>query len=455
MPIRYLPDFLFVEGSLKAATALVVDEDGRVLPEDSAAETTIRLSGKALLPALVNGHSHAFQRAIRGRTEYVAAGHSQDDFWSWRNAMYRVAGQVSPEQLYAISLQAFVEMAMSGISTVGEFHYLHHQPDGRRYHNENELGLQVIRAARDAGLRVVLLDVAYARAGFEKQVVNAQRRFVDGSCDEYLKRVALLKTQVQGDPMVKVGFAPHSVRAVPAQWLIDIGRASRGQVVHAHVSEQPAEVEACLREHQKRPVEVLAEAGLLNECFTAVHGIHLSPHEMMLLGSASATVCVCPSTERNLGDGIAPADALLNCSIDLSLGSDSQAHIDLLDEARQLEGHLRLLRLRRNVLDPGNGSQDGLAARLLTIATASGARSLGLDIGTLSVGQPADFFTVNLNHRSLFGVREPHLLASIAFASRPDAIADLFVAGRQVVTNGIHPLEQTAADHFKAAVTTL
>jgi formimidoylglutamate deiminase len=454
----YQPDLLYTGGRFLEGRALYVSAQGLVVHEGlvPAGANTVRLPGRALLPGLVNGHSHAFQRLIRGRTEYVASGREADDFWSWREAMYRAAESLGPDGVYVASRQAFVEMALAGITTVGEFHYLHHQADGTPYADRNLLAHAVIRAARDVGLRICLLRVGYARAGFQVPENPRQRRFIDGDVDAFLASVESLVRETQDDAAVSVGLAPHSVRAVPREWMAALSNSSAKRLpMHMHVAEQPKEIEACLAEHGRRPVELLADLGLLGPGFTAVHGVHLTDAEVALLGRAEATVCACPSTERNLGDGIVPADALVRAGARISLGSDSQATVDLLDEARQLEGHLRLARLRRAVLDPGRGAMDGLAARLLGMATVEGARSLGLSSGVLEAGAPADFFTVDLHHPSLTGASPESLLAAIVFGADKAAVREVAVAGRVVLRDGRHPLAEESGRAFHALSRTL
>ncbi|WP_225408765.1 formimidoylglutamate deiminase [Stigmatella hybrida] len=447
----YQPDLLYVRGRLQEGGALRVGADGRILepggplPEGAR---LVRLPGRALLPGLVNGHSHAFQRLIRGRTEYVAEGHGSDDFWSWREAMYRAAEALTPEEVYTASRQAFLEMVLSGITAVGEFHYLHHQPDGTPYEDRNELARAVIRAARDVGLRIVLLRVGYARAGFRVPENPRQRRFIEPDVDMFLAAVAELARATRGDPAVTVGLAPHSVRAVPKEWLTVLAGVRTDMPVHMHVAEQPREVEVCLAEHGRRPVELLEELGVLETRFTAVHAVHVTEDEARMLGEVSAGVCACPSTERNLGDGIIPADMLAAQGVRLSLGSDSQALVDLLDEARQLEGHLRLRRLRRAVMDPGGGAVDGLGVRLLELATVNGAKSLGLPTGTLDPGTPADFFTVDLNHPSLVGASPASLLSGIVLGTDKAAVRDVAVDGKLVVRDGLHPRAEETGRAF-------
>ncbi len=446
---RYLPDFAVVQGHLLERPSVCVDEHG-VVVSDTADATPHPLPGKLLLPGFVNAHSHAFQRVLRGRTEQRGEGHEQDDFWSWRERMYQAATTLTPEQLFAVSRQAFLEMALAGVTTVGEFHYLQHQPDGTPYEDEALLAKVVIQAAREVGLRVVLLRVAYARAGFEVAENPRQRRFIDVDLEAFVRRVEALKAS-NSDPLVSVGIAPHSVRAVPRGWLEQLPKVFPTGPLHIHVAEQPAEVKASLHEHGRRPVELLAEVGLLSARTTAVHAIHLDEHEVTLLAAAHALVCACPSTERNLGDGVVRADELRSVGIDVSLGSDSQAHIDLLDEARQLEGHLRLLRLGRAVLvprTPTSSRASALGLELLASLTTSGARSLGVKTGTLAVGEPADFVTLDLSHPSIASVPTPSLVTAAMMAASSAAIRDVAVAGRLIVKGGVHPGFGTSAQAF-------
>ena len=364
--------------------------------------------------------------------------------------MYRAAESLTPEEIHIASRQAFLEMVLAGITTVGEFHYLHHQPDGTPYADRQELAHAVLRAARDVGMRIVLLRVGYARAGFGVAANPRQRRFIDPDVDTFLSSVEELARATRGQSGVGVGLAPHSVRAVPRGWLEAVAGALPQLPVHMHVAEQPRELEACVAEHGLSPVELLAQVGLLQPRFTAVHAVHVTEAEARLLGGAGAGVCACPSTERNLGDGIVPADVLAGAGARLCLGSDSQATVDLLDEARQLEGHLRLARLRRAVLDPGGGTVSGLAARLLQWATRGGAQSLGLDSGTLEPGAPADFFTVDLNHPSLLGASPESLLSSIVLGADKAAVRDVAVDGQLVMQGGHHPRAEESGRAFHA-----
>jgi formimidoylglutamate deiminase len=442
-PRAYLPDLLYARGKVWPGGALSV-KDGTVLEvgEPAVGCEWIRLKGMGLLPGLASAHSHAFQRAIRGRTERRTAG--RPDFWAWREAMYRAAARLGPDDLFAVARMAFHEMVRAGITCVGEFHYLHRDPEGRPYGDPNENAKQLARAAREVGIRFALLRVAYARAGHGMPEDPLQRRFVEPSLDDLLRALDDLEAELCGDPLVSLGLAPHSVRACPAPWIERLAaEASRRSLpLHLHVAEQPAEVEACLAEHGIRPVVLLDRLGALSEATTAVHAIHLDEAEIALLGKARATVCACPTTERNLGDGVVSADRLLAAGARLALGTDSNIQVDLLEDARALEYHLRLQRLERAVLDPegdsrpGEGRPDSLARRLHGFASEGGMSSLGLPGGALAPGDPADFVVVRLDDPSIAGASEVDLLAAVVFSLARTAIRDVYVGGEPAILDG-------------------
>ncbi len=441
-PRAYIPDLLYAGGAVHVGVALSVVE-GRVaaVGEPEVGCAWVRLAGTAILPGLVSAHSHAFQRAIRGRTEHRAAGllsaGARPDFWAWRDAMYEVALRLDPDDLFAVARMAFHEMARSGITAVGEFHYLHRDPAGRPYADRDEMARQVARAAREVGLRIAMLRVAYARAGHGLPDNPLQRRFLDPSLDEVVRSLDDLGRGLC-DEWTSLGVAPHSVRACPATWIERLASESRRRSLplHVHVSEQPAEVAQCRAEHGRSPVEVLDRAGALSAATTAVHAIHLSEGDVALLGSRGTTVCACPTTERDLGDGIIPADRLLEAGTRLALGTDSNVQVDLLEEARALEGHLRLARLERAVLDPGRGI-DGLGRRLWDAASSGGMASLGLPGGALAPGDPADFVVVSLEDPSLAGASEEDLLAVAVFGMSRAAVRDVYAGGEPVVVGGV------------------
>ncbi len=427
----WLPDLLYTGGEFQSGVAMFADLSGRITRFSSTAADLAkaqRLAGRAILPGLVNGHSHAFQRVLRGRTEHRTSA-EHDSFWTWRESMYRAASRLSPEGLYHASRMAFLEMLLGGITTVGEFHYLHGA-------NRNELALQVIRAAREVGLRIALLRTAYARAGWRKPLHPGQAPFLTPLAEDFLTDTEALRAaiaQSQDDDGVWVGVAPHSLRAVPLDYVREVAAYARAQQmpVHMHVSEQPADVEACVAEYGARPVELLAANGLLDSRFTAVHAIHVTGEEIDALAAAGATVCACPTTERNLGDGTLPAERYLSAGVRVSLGSDSNVQINLLEDARSLEYHLRMLKLERALL---------ASKQLFTCATEAGAASLSAPCGVLEIGRPADFFTVALDDPSLAGADSDSLLSSIVFSAERTAVRDVAVGGKFAIRDGEHPL---------------
>lgn len=428
----WLPDYIYTDGRFRSGVAIVADDSGRIVELTKDVSNATRLAGRAMLPGLVNAHSHAFQRVIRGRTEYRSQNAS-DSFWTWREQMYAAATTLTPEEIYAASRLAFLEMALSGITAVGEFHYIHHSPDGTQYSNPNLLAHEVIRAARDVGIRIALLRVAYARAGYETAPNPRQIRFIETEQTYLTNLDQLLSTVDTTDGMAWVGVAPHSVRAVPLDYLRSIVAFAneRRLPVHMHVAEQPAEVSACIQEYGRSPVALLDTEGLLSARFTAVHAIHVTPKAVEALARSGAGVCACPTTERNLGDGVVPADLYFKSRVPVSLGTDSQAQIDLLEDARELEYHLRLQKLERNVLAPNN-EPNSLARCLFDCATVNGAKAIGFDGGKLEPGAPADFFTVDLNDPSIAGASVDDLLTNIVFSLSRTAIRDVVVGGKQL-----------------------
>lgn len=455
---NWLPDLIFCNGRFERGLALTCDDNGFIADvapandlDHATAEEPIRLANRALLPGLVNAHSHAFQRVIRGRTEHRTRN-EKDSFWTWREMMYSAAARLSPDDVYDASRMAFLEMALTGITAVGEFHYLHRAPGGSEYDDPNLLAKEVIRAANDTGLRIALLRVAYARSGFELDPNPQQARFIEPNPELYLKHLEQLRSDCAAYAgRAWVGVAPHSVRAVPLDYLKEIVRHANEQQlpIHMHVAEQPAEVSACIQEYGRSPVALLASEGLLNERFTAVHAIHLTPKAVHSLSEARAMVCACPTTERNLGDGVVPADLLCEDGIRISLGSDSQVQIDLLEDARELEYHLRLQKMERAVLsNEEDDSRSAPAARLFDCATINGAASIGAPGGTLAAGHTADFFTVDLDDPSIAGATEDDLLAAIVFGLSKSAVRDVVVGGKQIVSEGRHANQEEIVSRF-------
>jgi formimidoylglutamate deiminase len=450
VPTLYLPDLLLARGQALAGAGLLVGDDGKVLgtvaPGSHLEARVVRLLGKALLPGLANAHSHTFQRLFRGRAEGRAIG--GDTFWTWREQMYRAAAFVSPEDLYDVACATFFEMLASGITVVGEFHYLHNDPAGQPYSDPNLLAHQVIKAAQSVGIRICLLRAAYLRAGFQREQHPGQRRFYEDA-DAYARNLDALLGATSGQRLVSVGAAPHSIRAVPLSVFREIAALTQARELplHTHISEQPAENDACQAEYGQTPVALTAENGILGPRTTLVHSIHLTGAEFEQIAAAGSTICSCPTTERNLGDGIFPADVAARLRIPVAFGTDSQAQIDILEDARQNEYHLRLRQKGRGVLDGVHGQE--IATRLFRSATVSGYRALGIAGGSLAAGEPADFFTVDLDDLGVLGVDQASLVAQAVFALSRSAICDVAVAGRMVIEDGRHAHQDEIRSRYR------
>jgi len=452
----WLADFIYAGGAFQTGLAMFADAGGRIVRFSRDADDIAkaqRLNGRAILPGMVNVHSHAFQRVIRGRTEYLT-GADRDTFWTWRENMYHAANKLSPEAIYHATRMAFLEMLLAGITTVGEFHYLHHQPGGEPHPDRNLLAWEVLRAAQDVGLRIALLRTAYVRSGWRKPASEWQLRFVTPRVEDFIDDTEALReglTSRSAADCAWVGVAPHSIRAVPLEYLREVAGYARANSLplHMHVAEQPAEVEDCIGEYGLPPVELLHENRLLDSRFTAIHAVHINEREVEYLGGARAKIGACPTTERNLGDGVAPGRALLDAGAGICFGSDSNVQIDLLEDARALEYHLRLKKLERVILAQ-DAATDALAKRLFRGATETGAESLGAPGGELAVGRPADFFTVDLSDPSIAGAGADWLLNAVVFSLERTAIREVAVNGKLLVREGHHALEGEIVREFGA-----
>ncbi|WP_314613191.1 formimidoylglutamate deiminase [Streptomyces stackebrandtii] len=421
----YWLEHAWLDTNAEPGVALEVS-DGRITAVRTGVDTpppgAVVLRGLTI-PGLSNAHSHAFHRALRG-TVQVGSG----TFWTWREVMYTVAQRLTPDSYFALARAVYAEMALAGITSVGEFHYLHHAPGGTPYADPNAMGEALIAAAAEAGIRITLLDTAYLSSGFGAAPEQHQLRFTDGTADAWAERV----TQLKERDGVRIGAAIHSVRAVPADQLATVARwaQDREAPLHVHLSEQTAENDACLAAHGLTPTQLLAEHGVLGPRTTGVHNTHLTDGDIGLLGSSTTGTCMCPTTERDLADGIGPAVALQRAGSPLSLGSDSHAVIDLLEEARAMELNERLRTRTRG---------HWTAAALLRAATADGHAALGWpDAGTLETGALADFTTIALDTVRTAGPA-PRLAAETAvFAASAADVRHTVVAGRHVVRDGAH-----------------
>ena len=392
-------------------------EDGRFTAVEAGAppDGAERLAGLTI-PGLANCHSHAFHRALRGRTQ-----RERGTFWSWRERMYDLAGRLTPDSYYDLARATYREMVASGITAVGEFHYLHHGPDGTPYDDPNAMGHALLSAAADAGIRITLLDTCYLAAGIGKPPEGVQRRFSDGDADRWAERVDALG-------VATVGAAIHSVRAVPREQMPTVARWAdeRERPLHVHLSEQVAENEECTNAYDLTPTEVLAEAGALDRRTSAVHATHLTEADIGLLGGSGASACFCPTTERDLGDGVGPSRRLHEAGSPLTLGSDSHAVVDLFEEMRAVELDERLATHQRG---------HWAAAELLAAATHDGHRSLGYDdAGRIVVGARADLVTLGTTSIRTAGTGADENTA--VFAATAADVVQVVVDGRVVAGPG-------------------
>jgi formiminoglutamate deiminase len=414
-------------GGERAEPGVLIELDGGRIASVTVGAATPPPEATALpgltIPGLANAHSHAFQRALRGRTQ---AG--RGDFWTWRERMYEIAARIDPDLYLALARATFGEMVLAGITAVGEFHYLHHGPGGDRYEDPNALGRVVIQAAREAGIRITLLDTCYLHGGIGERAGGVQLRFSDRDADAWAERVDGLEP-TEG---ARIGAAIHSVRAVDPEAAAQIAAfaGERSWPLHAHVSEQPAENEDCVSAYGKTPTGVLADAGCLSERFTAVHATHPADGDIALLGETGCTVCLCPTTERDLADGVGPARRLADAGARLSVGTDSHALIDPFEEARAIELDERL--------ETGvRGAHS--AAELLRAATAEGCAAIGWqEAGRIEAGALADLTSIRLDTARLAGTPPEHAVESAVFASTAADVRDVIVGGRFVVRNGAH-----------------
>lgn len=423
-----------------------------------------RLRGLTL-PGFANAHSHAFHRALRGRAQ---AG--RGDFWTWREEMYGVAAALTPENYFALARATFAEMALAGVTAVGEFHYVHHALGGTRYADPNEMGAALLRAAAEAGVRLTLIDTCYLESSPGSAPHGVQARFSDGSAGAWAERLAALRPRLgppalpqapragrgvhgtapgpaeAGLPGARLGVAVHSVRAVPPADIAVVAAYARRHALplHFHLSEQARENETVQAAYGQSPAEVLADAGALGERSTAVHATHLAPRDMLLLSSSGTAVCMCPTTEQDLADGTGPARALATAGCPVCLGTDSHAVVDPFLEMRGLEYDERLATGAR-----GNWT----AHELLHSATGAGHAAIGWPrAGPIGTGSVADLVSIDLGSPRLAAAAEDHLLELAIFAAGPSDVHYVLNAGQTVVEEGRHLLVDDVAGALRAAI---
>ncbi|HIA04180.1 MAG TPA: formimidoylglutamate deiminase [Myxococcales bacterium] len=399
--MRYLlPDCLYTPHGFSAGLGVVVNDSGHIVAiSENAPEgaKTLRLNGCALMPGFINSHSHVFQRMLRGQCERASTNES---FWSWRQKMYELVDILTPAQMEIIAAHTFGEMLQSGYTTVKEFHYLHHPPGGGNYKNPHEMALRIQAAATAAGISLHLIRVAYLNVS-----ESSQKRFADKNIQDALAQTSALQLELS----VPVGIAPHSIRAVLPEGIAACAQWARDNSAecHAHVAEQPREIEWSQKEYGVSPMQLLAQHGVLDSNFTAVHATHLDPGEIEAAGSAGITACICPTTEANLGDGVPATQELLNAGTQLAIGTDSQSEIDPFQELRLLEYNERNRLGQRQILDPVD---------LINATTEA-----------MTVGSEARFLSINLTHTSLLGIAHEQLASALVMAGRPECIQSVWM----------------------------
>jgi len=455
LPDGWADDVLFeiaADGSLAA-----------VLPDAAAhpgAAHAHRLAGPAL-PGMPNLHSHAFQRAMAGLTEQVgqtgAAG--EDSFWTWRQVMYGFVGQLSPDQVQAIAAQLYVEMLKAGYTAVGEFHYLHHDPEGRAYADFAELSERIITAAQVTGIGLTHLPVLYGYGGFGGQPAGAgQRRFLHDA-NGFLRLVNRLLQRHDGNPQIRIGIAPHSLRAVTPEMLKEtiagLDEFDDEAPIHIHIAEQVKEVDDCRAWSHQRPVEWLLNNQAVNGRWCLVHATHMTEGETARLARTGAVVGLCPTTEGNLGDGFFQAQEFLRHRGVFGIGSDSHISVSPVEELRWLEYGQRLLYRRRNILAANGNVSRSVGAGLYRAVLAGGAQSLGRPIGQLAPGHRADLVVIDAGKPALIGTAGDVLLDAIVFAGNENPVRDVMVGGKWVVTEGHHVAEDPVLRAYRATLAQL
>ena len=416
-------DLTWVDGRFLPSIKITVGGNGRI-ESVGKSDTTVglRLKDRAILPGMINAHSHAFQRGLRGRGEHFPQG--AGSFWTWREAIYSLVNQMDEQRIYALSKQAFDEMLAAGITTVGEFHYLHHDESCEGYAFDEI----VLKAAADACIRIVLLNVYYATGGFGKLLEGAQQRFGSASLDAFWSQMDRLESLIDRRTQ-SLGVVAHSIRAADIDDISALHKEAqrRGLVFHMHVEEQPKEIADCIEHYGKRPTQLLNERLEIDDQFTAVHCTHTDADDMKAYLAAGGNICICPLTEANLGDGIADVPEILKHNGKICLGTDSNARISFVEEMRWLEYVQRLAGERRGVFTDDAGS---CASVLWQMATINGAHALGIKAGQIEAGCAADLVSIDLNHPSLAGWSTETLLDALVFGSSNEAIAATCVNGK-------------------------
>ncbi|WNG36942.1 formimidoylglutamate deiminase [Archangium violaceum] len=425
------------------------DDRGFIVAVERGAKPEGAQASGPVVPGMPNLHSHAFQRAMAGLAE--RAGRTEDDFWTWRDTMYRFLARFTPEGLQAVAALLYLEMLKTGYTSVAEFHYLHHDRAGTPYADRAENSLRIVAAARETGIRLTHLPTLYAHGGFGGRApTEGQKRFLH-TVEGLLGVVESVRRVTAKEPAVRVGLALHSLRAVTPEELREalagMSALDARAPIHIHIAEQVKEVEDCLAWSGERPVQWLLNHVPVDARWCLVHATHLTSEEVTRLAASGAVAGLCPTTEANLGDGLFPAVDYLRQEGVFGVGSDSHISVSAPEELRLLEYGQRLVARRRNVLRVG--SEDSVGAGLYRAAVAGGARALGLSAPGLEVGAPADLVVLDAEHPKLYGRTRDALLDSYLFASGSDCVRDVMVAGRFVVRERHHEAEDTLLARYR------
>jgi formimidoylglutamate deiminase len=438
-----------VDGAFADDVLIAVDDDGTIISVGEGADkAATRLRG-IVVPGMPDLHSHAFQRAMAGLAE--KASPAGENFWSWRDVMYRFVSRMRPEHVEAIAAQLYVELLRQGFTAVAEFHYVHNAEDGRAYDDPAELSLRIASAAATAGIGLTLLPVLYQSSGFGgKPPVAGQRRFIK-STDEFIALIQSLHRGFKDDRQVQIGVAPHSLRAAPTQSIADAVAAltalDPGAPIHIHLAEQEKEVEDCVAWSGRRPVEFLLDSFDVNERWCLVHCTQVTPVELARLARSGAVAGICPSTEANLGDGMFPLPDYLRQGGIMGIGTDSNVVTSPADELRWLEYVQRLAIRQRNVCEWREGAATG--ASLYRRALAGGAQACGRKIGAIAPGYRADLVVLDPDHPALIGRKGETAIDSWVFSGNETPVRDVIVGGKRVVEEGRHIAQEAVLENYR------
>lgn len=455
--IKLYAETILIGSQWQSNKTLTLSSDGTIMSICDGQESEAVILAGPVIPGMVNCHSHAFQRAFAGFSEYRGAateGGDKDSFWSWRDIMYRFVAKMTPEDAHVVAQFVYIEMLKAGYTSVAEFHYLHHQNDGVFYDDPAEMSHQIIQAAFSTGIAITHLPVLYTYSGFaEQKPSEAQGRFIHQT-QEYINLISQLDQAYSNENLFKLGIAPHSLRAVSDSQLNEIvpfiRTIDKHAPIHIHIAEQMQEVNDCIKHYQQRPVEWLLNHHTMDENWCLIHATHLTQSEVEDIANSGAVVGICPLTEANLGDGIFPTAEYLKQGGQFAIGSDSHIGINVADEIRLLEYAQRLTKNERAVLVSENCSSVG--QYLFSKAAADGAKAINQNTGSIQVGKRADLLVLDNEHPSLFSKTKSRILDAAIFACNQLPIKDVYVAGKRVVESGSHKMESDVIEKYKAVL---